>query len=1158
MDNRLVFAADPPRARNPALHPAPAAPAADLPRLVAFNALLAEVNRIAACADEAGLLQATCELSVRSGSLGLVWVGRPDSQGDLHVVAAAGLTGYLQGLEVSVKRDRPEGQGPAGLAWRQGIPQYVASIADEPLTGPWRKRAAEIGLTGIVSMRLQRGGERWGILTFYLTAGGEFGPDIRLLLEEVARTVSAGLDRLDAQARERALITTQRLLLEHTHAGISMGRERSVIVANRHLAEMLGYDRPEDLLGHSARILYASDAEYERVGDAYRDLYRDGVRHVTDVHLQRRDRRIVVADVTLSLVRDPDGDTIVWTAQDVTERFVLEQELEHQAYHDTLTGLPNRRALDLELPRTVERARRDGTDLVLGMLDLDDFKTVNDMLGHEAGDRVLRDFAGRLRKVLGRRTFVARPGGDEFVILFEAPEPLEEVLQRLHRVVEEPFEPASGKRFAMEISLGLAAFPDDGIYGEQLLRTADGALYELKAQKQKRSQWWQLASRHSAMVSDAQAEVDAYDDRAVALLGDIQGLLADVAQESVDTLFLQLATDSAAAPVLADQGPDGIDKLKRSQAESLRFLFAPTTAQAEVAARARQLGEIHQLAGIDPALLMRAVALYRSLVADHLRETLLSARTRYQVMRVVEQRLQDHMENDLQGMQAVIAAYAGLLSSSLPHPQPRWVDVSRHECETLGRLPGVAGVLLLRLDPDGVFTVEHRAGQVADQIGGAPIEQIQQGSPPGTVVADIAKALLDDSTLTVADCMTDKRFAPWSHRIRRIGVRSLQVIPVRDGSGHAGLGLCILGRYPHQFESPLMHEFSQSMAHRWEDVWQRSSAQAGTAVVSHEIASAYRQHLAGDGLRMFVQPVVDLRAGQVVKVEALARLVLPDGRIVPPSVFLPLLGRADMARLFRSGLDQALGYVRAWESQGIQLGVAVNLEPATLLLPECAQWVEQALTRHALAPDRLTIELLESQQVDERERDVAIERLVGVGVRLAIDDLGSGFSSLKRLSTLPFHTIKIDQGLVRRLRDEPIVTLVVLNTLMEMGRHLGRDVVVEGLEDPDAIEVAALLGAPFGQGYGLARPMPAADFMPWMAEFTLPIEPGAAHTYLGALAHHWKHGHTMPMEDCPLTHLLDEQGLFDSVAAQWHQRAHGQEGTKAATALTSWLLEHVR
>ena len=1156
MNHGAVFAADPPLTQNPALPPAPA-PAADLPRLVAFNALLADVNRIAAYADdESILLKKTCELSVRSGSLGLVWVGRPDAQGDLHAVAAAGLTQYLQGLEVSVKRDRPEGRGPAGRAWRQGSPQYVVSIADEPLTEPWRKRAAEIGLTGIVSMRLQRGGEPWGILSFYLTDGGEFGPDIRLLLEEVARTVSAGFDRLDAQARERALITTQRLLLEHTHAGISMGRERRMIVANRHLAEMLGYDRPEDLIGESARILYASEAEYQRVGEAYRALYGDGARRVPDVHLQRRDRRIMIADVTLSLVREPEGDTVVWTAQDVTERFVLEQELEHQAYHDALTGLPNRRSLDLALPRAVERARRESTDLMVGMLDLDDFKTINDTLGHEAGDRVLREFADRLRNAVGRTTFVARPGGDEFVIVFDAPDQLEEALQRLHRVIERPFEPVVGKRLAVEISLGLAAFPDDGIHGEQLLRTADGALYELKAQKQKRSQWWQLASRHMAMVPDAEAEVDAYDDRAVALLGDIQDLLAHVAQESVEILFLQLATDSAAAPALAVQGPDGIEKLKRGHAESLRLLFAPTAARAEVAARARQLGEIHQLAGIDPTLLMRAVALYRSVVAEHLRETLLSARTRYQVMLVVEKRLQDQMENDLQGMQSVIAAYAGMLSSPLPQPQARWVDVAGDECETIGRLPGVAAVLLLRLDPDGVFTIEHRAGQVADQIGDA-LEQIHEGS--STIAGDIVNALADDRTLTVANCMTDDRFAPWSHLIGQIDMRSLLALPVRDASGHAGLGLCILGRYPHQFESPLMREFAQSIAHRWEEVWQRSAAQAGTTVVSQEIASAYRHQLAGEGLRMFVQPVIDLRTGQVVKVEALARLVLPDGRRVPPSVFLPLLGRSDLARLFRSGLDQSLDYVQTWATQGARLGVAVNLEPSTLVLPELAQWVEQALSRHGVPPDRLTLELLESQQVDERDRDAAIARLVTVGVHLAIDDLGSGFSSLKRLSTLPFHIIKIDQGLIHRLRDEPIVTLVMLNTLIEMGRHLGRDVVVEGLEDPDTIEVAALLGAPFGQGYGLARPMPAADFMRWRAEFTLPIEPGAAHTYLGALAHHWKHGHSMPMEDCPLTHLLGGKGLFASVATEWHQRVHGQEGaSQAATALTAWLLEHVR
>lgn len=1140
---------------HPTVRPPRPAPAADLPRLVAFNALLAEVNRIAACAEsERGLLQRTCAASVSSGSLGLVWVGRPDARGNLRPIAAAGLTPYLQGLEVSVRPGQAQGEGPAGKAWQQGSPQYVAAIATAPHTRPWRERAAAAGLTGIVSLPLHRGGERWGILTFYLTDGSDFGPDIRLLLEEVARTVSAGLDRLDAQGRERALIRIQRLLLEHTHAGIAMGRKRRIIVANRHLAEMLGYDQPEDLVGQPARIVYASEAEHQRVGEAYRALRRDGIRHVSDVHLQGRDQRLVLADVTLNLVRDPDGEIVVWTAQDVTERFLLEQQLAHQAYHDALTGLSNRRALDLALPRAVQRARQEGTPLAVGILDLDDFKGVNDTLGHEAGDLVLREFARRLRRAVGPATFLARPGGDEFVIIFEAAQPLEATLPRLHTVVERPFEPVAGKRFGVEISLGLAAFPDDGAYGEELLRAADSALYELKARRQTRSQWWQLASRPATPIPEAAVDVDAYDDRAVALLSEIQDVLEQVTQEVLGSWFPRLTTRAASAAVTPPMAPDGSEQLQRGLTEGLRFLFAPTTARADVAARAQRRGETHQLAGIDPVVLTRAVALYRSLVAERLKETGLSARARQRALLVVERRLQDQLEDDLHGMQAVVATYTGMLSAPLPHHGARWVDVAADECQTLARLPGIVGVLLLRLNADGLFTVEYRAGQLADQLGDAVAAVQQPPSRPG-VVADIASALSDDRTLSVADCMTDARFAPWSHLVRQLGMRSLLVLPVRDASGHAGLGICLLGRYPGQFEAPLMRGLAQSIAHRWEEIWRRSAAQAGTMVVSQERASAYRQHLAGDGLRMFVQPVVDLRTGEVVKVEALARLVLPGGRTIPPSLFLPLLGRSDLARLFRSGLHHSLEHLHAWEAQGTRIDIAVNLAPSTLVLPECAQWVQQALDRHHVAPERLTIELLESQHVNERDRDAAIARLLAVGVRLAIDDLGSGFSSLKRLSALPFHTIKIDQALIQRLRAEPIVTLVVLNTLIEMGRHLGRKVVVEGLEHRDAIEVASVLGAPLGQGFGLARPMPAAEFVDWKAAFTLPIEPGVVHTYLGGLAHHWKHGHSTPLQACPLTQLLEERGGSASEAVAWHEMAHTpQPAGEAASALTSWLL----
>ncbi len=1140
--------------------------AQNLERLVALNAVLAEAGRITLSAeDDLGLLQDVCDLAVERADLPLVWVGVPDETGVIHVLAAAGATGYLRDLRASVHPDVPEGLGPAGRAWRTGAMQYVASIADCPAMAPWRELTESFGLTGIVMIPFNRGGGLWGMLTFYLAGGQEFSPDVRLLLDELARTLSQALDRLDASARAKELATVQGLLLDQTYAGISMGRERRLILANRHLVEMLGYDRAEELIGQSSRVIYSSQEEYERVGEIYTTLHEGGVGVVPNVRLARRDGRELVGDVTMSLTSSEGVETVIWTVHDVTERFELEKDLEQKAYHDTLTGLPNKRALDLEVAKAVERARRRGKALVVGLTDLDGFKAVNGTLGHDAGDRALSEFAERLRERVRASEFVARLGGDEFVILLEdfelplAEDDLEKVLSRLHGAVEEPIEPYEGHLFSLEMSLGLAVFPQDGDAGEALLRKADQALSHLKAHKHDRARWWQLASVQPDLEPGRETDLDAYDADSADLLAKSQELFRDAAQNFAG-LFHRRA-ETADRGILRGLPPAARERHRDAQGDLMGFVFEPSTTRLTLQTRALQLGEVHALVGVDAAMLSRAITLFRESLTGRLNQALLSARQRYRLLLLAERRLQDYLEGELRAMQRVTSSYLDILSVPLPDTRTRWVDGLRAELETMGHLPGIAAALLLRLNADGLFTVEHSAG-LASEAAERALQQPQAraqlmldvGETPGATV----QAWRDGQIISIASFGSDPQRAAWQEYAEELGVQSMLAVPVLDASGHVAGGVCLFGQHPGQFESPAMRQFAQSVAQRWEELWRRSALPPGAAAVPHALARTYRERLFAGGLSMFMQPIVDLRSGSLVKVEALARLIQPDGRALPPADFLPLLGDAELARLFRQGLDQALGHLAAWAADGMQLDVSVNLPPSTLLIPECDRWVADALQLHGISPRRLTLELLETTLIDEDARDDAIARLAGLGVRLALDDLGAGYSSLRRLSSLPFQTIKIDQGLLRRLRDEPELTLSVMDALIEMGRRLGRDVVVEGLEDRGTIEVASLLGAAYGQGYGLAHPMPAEELPRWREQFTLPIEPAAAHTYLGALAQHWKYGHAAPLETCPVTAFFREKRLSGTKAARLHAQVHLGDGDAAQhQALTAWFLDRM-
>ncbi|MDE2121098.1 MAG: GGDEF domain-containing protein, partial [Betaproteobacteria bacterium] len=191
-----------------------------------------------------------------------------------------------------------------------------------------------------------------------------------------------------------------------------------------------------------------------------------------------------------------------------TKRRLSELQLEesHRARHDLLTGLPNRFALTQYLPQALAAARHNGSVLAVGMIDLDDFKPVNDTWGHDAGDRLLREIGQRLRAAIRKFDVLVRLGGDEFVVVIEQIDAeqvlgqLDDVLRRLYAAVESPFEVSPGCRARVGMTMGLALYPLDGQDPDTLVREADAAMYQAKLHKRDRQRWWQLAAASQARL----------------------------------------------------------------------------------------------------------------------------------------------------------------------------------------------------------------------------------------------------------------------------------------------------------------------------------------------------------------------------------------------------------------------------------------------------------------------------------------------------------------------------------------------------------------------------------------------------------------------------------------------------------------------------------
>ncbi|MDA3914548.1 EAL domain-containing protein, partial [Oleiagrimonas sp.] len=413
------------------------------------------------------------------------------------------------------------------------------------------------------------------------------------------------------------------------------------------------------------------------------------------------------------------------------------------------------------------------------------------------------------------------------------------------------------------------------------------------------------------------------------------------------------------------------------------------------------------------------------------------------------------------------------------------------EMDVLNRLPGVKAVVLMRLHASGVFVVEAFAGAIGKQVAlilsdPAACALVDASVPRGQGLT--AQAWRSGKINISASYKQDARYAAWHALAAPLGIRSAMALPVLDPQEHPVAVLGFYGAYPNQFGCSWMSPFAHGIQRRWSQIWQ-SCHEAPAVLLTPEVVQRYRTRLFDDGLVMHMQPVVDLRSGKVVKVEALARLQLDKDRLIYPDEFIPLLGEVERARLFQLGLEQLLQHLVHWHRKGLMIGGSVNLHPSTFQNPDTPAVVAEALSRHGIGPRYLSLELLESGSLDDRAQQQAFDRIIKTGVSIEMDDLGSGFSSLQRLSTLPFATTKIDRSLVSGMHKDPLKTFSFLAALIALGQDLHRPVVLEGLEKPSMIEVASVFGAAYGQGYALARPMPAEAISDWVASFSLSPAP---------------------------------------------------------------------
>lgn len=255
--------------------------------------------------------------------------------------------------------------------------------------------------------------------------------------------------------------------------------------ANMALARLYGYASPEQLIADLADIehrLYVDPAQREKFRHLM-DTQGEVVNFESEVY--RQDGSKIWISENAHSVRGVQGELIYYegTVQDITERRSYQEQLEHQANFDQLTGLPNRNLLNDRIEQAISSAARRGYFLALVFIDLDNFKFINDSLGHGAGDALLVEVAQRLRHSLRAADTVARQGGDEFVLVLNDHYQVASIISLLERVLQDVSRPITlmGRDWQVGASLGVALYPTDGNDAPTLLKHADIAMYAAKA-----------------------------------------------------------------------------------------------------------------------------------------------------------------------------------------------------------------------------------------------------------------------------------------------------------------------------------------------------------------------------------------------------------------------------------------------------------------------------------------------------------------------------------------------------------------------------------------------------------------------------------------------------------------------------------------------------
>ncbi|MGA7935394.1 MAG: EAL domain-containing protein [Kovacikia sp.] len=292
-------------------------------------------------------------------------------------------------------------------------------------------------------------------------------------------------DRLNAEAALRQAEQKYRSIFENAIEGIfQTTADGHYLTANPMLAKIYGYDTPEELIATLTDIKHQLYVDTKRREEFRHLVQQKGTVLGFESQVYRKDGQVIWISENARTIRDSQGQILGYegTVEDITQRKQAEATVRYQAFHDLLTGLPNRMLFNDRLPLALASAERNGAMAAVMFLDLDRFKTINDTLGHTIGDQLLQAVAQRLLACVREGDTISRWGGDEFTLLLPQIHCAEDAAKAAQRIIDalKPAFSMEGHELYISNSIGIALYPEDGTDAQTLLKNADAALYRVK------------------------------------------------------------------------------------------------------------------------------------------------------------------------------------------------------------------------------------------------------------------------------------------------------------------------------------------------------------------------------------------------------------------------------------------------------------------------------------------------------------------------------------------------------------------------------------------------------------------------------------------------------------------------------------------------------